>query len=69
MVVGDTIYFGGPDRKFYARDARTGKAKWEFALPSADRYAYNSDGPTVAEGKVFFGDNASRLYALDQRTE
>ena len=27
-VVGDTIYFGGSDGKFYARNARTGAAKW-----------------------------------------
>ncbi|MEU7478129.1 PQQ-binding-like beta-propeller repeat protein [Lentzea sp. NPDC042327] len=67
-VVGDTIYFGGPDGKFYARDARTGRARWEFALPPAPRYAFNSDGPTVANGKVFFGDSAGRLFALDQRT-
>lgn len=67
-VVGDTIYFGGPDGKFYARDKRTGNAKWEFTLPPATRYAYNSDGPTVSNGKVFFGDSAGRLFALDQRT-
>ncbi|GAB2831105.1 outer membrane protein assembly factor BamB family protein [Lentzea nigeriaca] len=67
-VVGDTIYFGGPDGKFYARNARTGAPKWEFTLPPAARYAYNSDGPTVSNGKVFFGDSAGRLFALDQRT-
>ncbi|MFD9702892.1 PQQ-binding-like beta-propeller repeat protein [Lentzea sp. NPDC059081] len=67
-VVGDTVYFGGPDGKFHARNARNGDAKWEFTLPPASRYAYNSDGPTVAGGKVFFGDSTSRLFALDQRT-
>jgi polyvinyl alcohol dehydrogenase (cytochrome) len=67
-VVGDTIYFGSPDGKFYARDARTGRAKWEFTLPQGDRYAFNSDGPVVSDGKVFFGDSASRFFALDQRT-
>ncbi|MDT7788256.1 MAG: hypothetical protein QOF58_6675 [Pseudonocardiales bacterium] len=67
-VVGDTIYFGSPDGKFYARDARTGARKWEFELPKASRPTYNSDGPTVADGKVIFGDSAGRLFALDQRT-
>lgn len=67
-VVGDTIYFGGPEGKFHARDARTGRARWEFTLPAAEYAAINSDGPTVADGKVFFGDSTARLFALDQRT-
>jgi len=67
-VVGDTIYFGSPEGKFYARNARTGAPKWEFTLPPAARPVYNSDGPTVSDGKVFFGDSTGRLFALDQRT-
>src|SRR5689334_2700920 len=67
-VVGDTIYFGSPDGRFYARDARTGAARWEFELPKASRATFNSDGPTVTDGKVIFGDSAGRLFALDQRT-
>src|SRR5262245_21181577 len=57
-VVGDTIYFGGSDGKFYARDARTGAAKWEFDLKSVDPngFAVAWDGPAVSNGKVFFGD-------------
>ncbi|TWP49626.1 PQQ-binding-like beta-propeller repeat protein [Lentzea tibetensis] len=64
-VVGDTIYFGGPDGKFRARDARTGAEKWTFTLPAG---LTNSDGPTVARGKVYFGTVGGYLFALDQRT-
>ncbi|GLZ28352.1 cytochrome CBB3 [Lentzea sp. NBRC 105346] len=64
-VAGDTIYFGGPDGKFRARDARTGAERWTFTLP---RPLINSDGPAVAGGKVYFGTIGGHVYALDQRT-
>nr|WP_133903282.1 PQQ-binding-like beta-propeller repeat protein [Actinophytocola oryzae] len=69
-VVGDTIYFGGSDGKFYARDARTGGAKWEFDLSSVDTNGFGVvwDGPAVSGGKVFFGDARGYFYALDART-
>ena len=69
-VVGDTIYFGGSDGKFYARDARTGAAKWEFDLRSVDQQGFGVvwDGPAVSGGKVFFGDARGYFYALDVRT-
>ena len=69
-VVGDTIYFGGSDGKFYARNARTGAAKWEFALSSVNpgARAVVWDGPAVSGGKVFFGDAGGYFYALDART-
>jgi polyvinyl alcohol dehydrogenase (cytochrome) len=69
-VVGDTVYFGGPDGKFYARDAKTGAAKWEFALTSVDPEgnAVVRDGAAVSGGRVFFGDARGYLYALDART-
>jgi polyvinyl alcohol dehydrogenase (cytochrome) len=69
-VVGDTIYFGGSDGKFYARDARTGAAKWEFDLRSVDAQGFGVvwDGPAVSGGKVFFGDARGYFYALDART-
>jgi polyvinyl alcohol dehydrogenase (cytochrome) len=69
-VVGDTIYFGGSDGKFYARHAKTGAAKWEFDLRSVDPEgnAVAHDGPAVSGGKVFFGDARGYLYALDTRT-
>ncbi|OXM59479.1 hypothetical protein CF165_47470 [Amycolatopsis vastitatis] len=70
VVVGNTIYFGGPDGKFYARDANTGAAKWEFDLTSVNHgdRAVPWDGPAVSGGKVFFGDAGGYFYALDART-
>jgi polyvinyl alcohol dehydrogenase (cytochrome) len=69
-VVGDTIYFGGSDGKFYARNAKTGTAKWEFDLTTVDPEgrAVVWDGPSVSGGKVYFGDARGYLYALHART-
>ena len=69
-VVGDTIYFGGSDAKFYARDAKTGAAKWQFDLTSVDpeSRAIVWNAPAVANGKVYFGDARGYFYALDART-
>ncbi|OLF19257.1 outer membrane protein assembly factor BamB family protein [Actinophytocola xanthii] len=69
-VVGDTIYFGGSDGRFYARDAKTGAARWEFDLRSVDPAgrAVVWDGPAVEYGKVYFGDARGYFYALNART-
>ncbi|GIH67999.1 outer membrane protein assembly factor BamB family protein [Sphaerimonospora thailandensis] len=70
-VVGDTVYFGAPDGHFYARNARTGAAKWDFDLSTVGppgRGAVVQDGPAVARGKVYFGDGRGSFYALSQRT-
>jgi polyvinyl alcohol dehydrogenase (cytochrome) len=69
-VVGDTIYFGGSDGRFYARDARTGAAKWEFDLSTVDPEGFGVvwDGPAVSDGTVFFGDARGYFYALNART-
>lgn len=69
-VVGDTVYFGGTDGKFYARDAKTGAARWEFDLTTVnpDTRPVVWDGPAVSDGKVFFGDAGGYFYALDTRT-
>ncbi|MGW5644434.1 outer membrane protein assembly factor BamB family protein [Saccharopolyspora sp. NPDC003752] len=73
-VVGDDVFFGGPDQQFYAVDARSGKLRWRFDLTSVapgpvDGVAFNgATGPAVAEGKVFFGDSRGYVYALDQHT-
>jgi polyvinyl alcohol dehydrogenase (cytochrome) len=67
-VVGDTVYFGSPDGKFHARDARTGAARWTFDLGTVTPGSVVRDGPAVAAGKVFFGGLGGHLYALDQRT-
>jgi polyvinyl alcohol dehydrogenase (cytochrome) len=72
-VVGDSIFFGGPEGMFYALDARTGRTEWSFDLSSVDAgteadSAVVIDGPAVADGKVFFGDSRGYVYALDQHT-
>ncbi|HEY3681929.1 MAG TPA: PQQ-binding-like beta-propeller repeat protein [Streptosporangiaceae bacterium] len=70
-VTAGGIYFGGPDGKLYARDARTGAARWSFDLASVGGGAdapQVQDGPAVARGKVYFGDTRGYLYAVDQRT-
>ncbi|WP_189227747.1 outer membrane protein assembly factor BamB family protein [Saccharothrix coeruleofusca] len=72
-VVGGTVYFGGPDGKFYARDAKTGQERWSFDLGAVDpgakpRPAVPWDGPSVSGGKVYFGDVRGYVYALEQRT-
>ncbi|WP_419993016.1 PQQ-binding-like beta-propeller repeat protein [Streptomyces boninensis] len=82
-VVGDTVYFGSPEGKVHARDAKTGAARWEFALRSVekgmpdsvvDHYGarFNpvvvSSGIAVATGRVYFGGGQARLFALDQKT-
>ncbi|MFF4411385.1 PQQ-binding-like beta-propeller repeat protein [Streptosporangium sp. NPDC001559] len=70
-VVGDTIYFGAPDGHFYARDARTGAAKWDFDLSTVGPASFRAvvqDGAAVSGGKVYFGDGRGYFYALEQRT-
>lgn len=71
-VVGGTVYFGGPDSKFYALDAKTGATRWTFDLSTVagpwDDNHQNPvlDGPAVAGRKVYFGDGRGYLYALDR---
>ncbi|PPK62062.1 PQQ-binding-like beta-propeller repeat protein [Actinokineospora auranticolor] len=67
-VVDGGIFFGSPDGKFYALDAKTGAQKWSFDLATVNRGSVVIDGPAVARGKVYFGDNQGFVYALEQRT-
>ena len=71
-VVGDTVYFGGPDGTFYARDAKTGADRWSFDIktvdPASAGFAVVWDGPSVERSTVYFGDTRGYLYALDART-
>lgn len=69
-IVDGVAYFGGPDGRFYARDARTGAERWTFDLSGVEpgpRPAVPWDGPAVANGRVYFGDIRGYVYALDQR--
>jgi polyvinyl alcohol dehydrogenase (cytochrome) len=68
-VVGGIVYFGSPDGKFYALDAKTGAMKWSFNLNTVDPGVGDTavrNGPTVQNGKVIFGDQRAYMYALDQ---
>jgi polyvinyl alcohol dehydrogenase (cytochrome) len=78
-VVGDTLYVGGPDSRFYALNARTGATKWSFDLrphagsvppPSSNQFTQNpvKDGPAVVGDTVFFGDGRANVFALNRHT-
>ncbi len=62
LVVGDMVYFGSGDGKFYAVSAG-GKKKWEF---TAGEGIYNS--PAYSDGLILFGCSNSNFYALDAKT-
>lgn len=68
-IVDGVAYFGAPGGTFYARDAKTGAAKWEFdtGTVTGGGYADIHDGPSVSGGKIYFAAGAY-LIALDQRT-
>ncbi|HEX8103756.1 MAG TPA: PQQ-binding-like beta-propeller repeat protein, partial [Solirubrobacteraceae bacterium] len=72
-VVGDTLYAGARNGRFYALDARTGAEKWEFdtktvTAPRGVGRNLLRDGPVVRDGTVYFGDFDGFLYALDAAT-
>jgi outer membrane protein assembly factor BamB len=60
LVVGNTVYVGSDDRKFYAFDASSGAKLWEYR--TAGRV---SATPSVGEGLVFIGSNDGHLYAFE----
>ncbi len=62
-VLGETVFFGSWDRRFYAVEAKTGRERWKFK--TGGRVV--SD-PAISEGVVFFGSEDSLLYALDAAT-
>jgi polyvinyl alcohol dehydrogenase (cytochrome) len=73
-VVGDTLYVGSRDGRFYALNAKTGATRWSFdvspiaGLVDAQHIDPIRDGPSVVGNKVIFGDNRAWLYALDRGT-
>jgi len=68
-VVAGVAYFGSPDGKVYAVDAKTGATIWRFDVntvsPGVGDISVGS-GPTVTNGKVFFGDHRGYVYAVAQ---
>src|SRR3712207_6010846 len=72
-VVGDTLYVGARNGRFYALDARTGAQRWVFDTRSVVQSSGSArnllrDGPVVKDGTVYFGDFEGHLYALDAAT-
>jgi len=61
VVSNGILYISADGGNFYALNASTGATVWSKQIYS------NSDDPTVANGRVFIGDN-SGLYALDAAT-
>jgi polyvinyl alcohol dehydrogenase (cytochrome) len=71
-VVGDTLFVGARNGRFYALDAATGKEKWVFDTrtvtgETAQRNLLR-DGPAVAGGLVVFGDFEGFVYAVEAAT-
>src|SRR3712207_9165760 len=56
-VVGDTLYVGARNGRFYALDARTGAQRWVFDTRTVigQREGRNllRDGPVVRDGTVY----------------
>jgi outer membrane protein assembly factor BamB len=65
LLVGKTLYFGSWDRHLYALDVggRRPRLKWKFR---ADNEVNSS--AAYAAGKVFFGTDGGRIYAVRART-
>ena len=63
VVVGDTVYVGSCDHKFYALDATTGEKKWVFFADGEIR-----SSPCVWKNGVYFGCDDGKVYALDKDT-
>lgn len=71
-VVGDTLYVGARNGRFYALDAKTGAQRWVFdtrtvVQPRGERNLLR-DAPVVKDGTVYFGDFEGYLYALEAAT-
>lgn len=67
-VVNGKVYFGeglhhNTDARLYCIDAVTGKKAWEFRTNS-----HVEDGPTVADGRCWFGAGEDGLYCIDAET-
>jgi len=74
VSTNNVIYVNPYGAYFYAIDARNGQIKWKFDKSQYSESALiqgpfeESSGPTVAEGKVFFGSYNGKVYCLDMET-
>ena len=70
-IVGGRVFIGGPARKVYALDAKSGCAYWAFEPAAAVRGAVSvgrqpgSDPPRYG---AFFADVRANVYAVDAET-
>jgi outer membrane protein assembly factor BamB len=65
-VLDDTIYVGVNRNRVadvYALDASDGTERWSFDTIGTD--SVNSS-PSVADGRVYVGNNDGRIYAFEQ---
>lgn len=72
-VSDGVLYVGGPDGKFVAMDAKSGKTRWTFdansvtgTLPGGATNQIR-DGAAVTGDSVYFGDSTGRIFALKKR--
>lgn len=61
VIVGDMIFFGSGDHRFYALDKKNGKQKWSFETGGAVH-----SSAAVKDKRLFFGSADGHLYAIDK---
>lgn len=59
LIVGNTVYAGADDRRFYAFDINDGKKTWEYATGGKV-----SASPSAGGGLLLIGSNDGFLYAF-----
>lgn len=62
-IVGDTVYIGDLDGRFYALNLFTGEERWK-----TEREAYFRASPAIRDGKIYVGDIDGVFYCFDQKT-
>jgi outer membrane protein assembly factor BamB len=62
-IVGDAVYVGATDGKFYALNLSDGKKRWEFSSPLG--FTASS---AVNDGRVYVGDSDGNFFCLDAKS-
>jgi outer membrane protein assembly factor BamB len=60
-VVGDRVYVGSNDGRFYVLNVATGAKVWEFNAGGP-----LSASPAVAEGRIVIGTQDGKLYCFGE---